>query len=209
MRPSTFMSGSPHRRRSASSASGTRPRESEDGPCAIHDRARVAGGIHGQAASGAQRAARGEHRLSLLGEVDDLLGTEPEADAGDVVCLRWLLLAGSRFARDQHEHVAAFVVSQADLPDLPLRLARFGARVAWGFLLGALDALLLQHLVQPDDQGLDLRLVAAERHGAPRAGGQEEELALAGLSDRRHGDLVARVELEYGHELSVGEPRLF
>src|SRR5260370_12728320 len=85
----------------------------------------------------------------------------------------------------------------ADRAAPPLRLARL-ERCARG-RFGILDALGRHHLLKAHDQGLDLRLLAGERQRAARPAGQEEELPLAGLSDRRNRDLLDRVKLENWH----------
>src|SRR5260370_6231714 len=92
----------------------------------------MAGGVHRQAAARAWWPARAQHGLGLLGERDDLLGAEPEADAGRVVDSAFL--AGGALARDEHEHAPVFVVSEAHLADLPLPLAGLKPRVAGGGL---------------------------------------------------------------------------
>jgi len=51
----------------------------------------------------------------------------------------------------------------------------------------------------------DLCLLAGERQLAPRAGGQEEELALSRLPDSSHRDAVDRVKLEDRHGKSLEE----
>src|SRR5579864_2198544 len=179
---------------SSRSLSAKSVRSLEDGSGAIHDRARMAGRVHGQPAARAERAPRGQHGLSLLGEGDDLLVAEPEADAGRIVAGggSWLLAGfrrGRTLAGHEYEHAPGFVVAEAHLADLPLRLAgdvlaRLGRR------LGLVDALSLHHLVQADDEGLDLRFLAGESEGVARAAGEEEEPALARLADGRDGDAV-------------------
>jgi hypothetical protein len=63
----------------------------------------------------------------------------------------------------------------------------------------------LEHLLQPEDHGLDLGFLAAERHGAAGPGGQEEKAALAWVPDRGHGDAIDRVQLEDRHGFSLAE----
>ncbi len=121
---------------------------------------------------------------------------EPEADAGRIVA-RALLSRGS-LARNEDEHAPVLVVAQAHLADLPLRLARLERR-AGDVSLSALDALRRHHLLQADEESLDLRLLAGQRERAACAAGEEEELALARLADRCDGDLVHRVELVDRH----------
>ena len=121
---------------------------------------------------------------------------EPEPDRRRVVarrCRRRFLRPG-RFARDQHEHLALGVVAQAHLGHLPLGLAWLQAPDG-GLLALDLDALRVHHLVQPHDQGLDLRLLAGQCQRPALARSHEEELAVTGLSDRRQGDRLDRVEL--------------
>jgi len=93
------------------------------------------------------------------------------------------------------------VVAKPDLAHLPLGLAwREGSRARRP--VRHLDALRLQHLVEADDEGLDLGLLASERERPAPAFGKQEEAALAGLADRRHRYVVNRVELEYGHTIN-------
>jgi hypothetical protein len=90
------------------------------------------------------------------------------------------------------------VIAKTQLAHLPLRLARHhpagGPRVFRGG-----DALRFHHLVQPEEQSLDLGLLARKGQLATGAAGQEEELALTGLADGGHRDAVDRVELEDRH----------
>src|SRR5207302_4963692 len=95
--------------------------ESEDRAGTVVDRARVAGGVHRQAAARAQRAAGGEHALGLLREVGRLLVAEPEADAGRLLARS--LVARRAFARDEDEHAPVLVVPQPHLVLLQLRLS--------------------------------------------------------------------------------------
>jgi hypothetical protein len=99
--------------------------------------------------------------------------------------------------------VATFVISESNLANLPLGLSRLRIRAGSGLGLRALKSLLLDHLVQPDYKGLDLGLLTAQRHRPPGAGGEEEKAPLAGVSDRRDGDPIDRVELEDRHELKT------
>jgi hypothetical protein len=136
----------------------------------------MAGRIHGQTAARAQGPARAQHGLRLLGEGDDLLGAQPEADAWGVVA--GALLAGCALARDEDEHAPIFVVPEPHLADLPLRLAGLKARIRSG---GGdpLDALVRDHLLEPDYERLDLRFLAAERQRPPGTARKQEELAPA------------------------------
>src|SRR5579864_2293077 len=68
---------------SSRSLSAKSVRSLEDRSGAIHDRARMASRVHGQPAARAERAARGQHGLSLLGEGDDLLVAQPERTLGE------------------------------------------------------------------------------------------------------------------------------
>src|SRR5256885_921242 len=115
--PRSSSSGSSTSRRSIAPASGAgwfeRP-ALEDRPGTVEDRARMAGWIHGQTAPRAERTPRGQHRLGLLGEGDDLLVAQPEPDATGVLRRR-AVLAGCRLAGDQHEHLARLVVAEAHL----------------------------------------------------------------------------------------------
>ena len=97
------------------------------------------------------------------------------------------------------------MVAEPHLTDLPLGLARRLAGIVHrlGRLLRRLDLLSLQHLVEPDDQGLQLRLLACQRQRPAGAGGEEEEAALAGLAHGRDGDAVHRVELVDRHRLKT------
>ena len=156
----------------------------------------MAGGVHGEAAARAKGTARAQHGLGLLGEGDDLLVAEPEADAGRVIA--GAFLAGGPLACDQNEHVAVFVVPETHLADLPLRLAGLQSRLTT-CRCDSFETLRLDHLLEPDDERLDLRFLTAQRERPPRAAGEQEELAPPWLADRRDGDLLRRVELEDGH----------
>src|SRR2546428_12425535 len=98
------MSGSRASRRSVAST------ESEDRSGTVVDRARVAGGVHRQPAARAQRAARGQHALGLLGEFGRLLVAEPEAHARSLVARA--LVARRAFAGDEGEHAPLLVVTE-------------------------------------------------------------------------------------------------
>src|SRR5437879_4437146 len=189
------MSGSSVSRRSASGA-GSRPWDSEDRPRAIHDRARMAGGVHREPASRAQWAAGGEHLAGLLREVHGLLVAEPEPHAGDVVYRLFLGFRG--LACDQNEHLTRLVVAEAHLSNLPFGLTRLGGDVASKVArlrLGRLEALGLEHLVKPGHQRLDLGFLAGQGQGSAGARGEQKKLASTGLADGGYGDEVDRVEL--------------
>src|SRR5258708_39930271 len=100
------------------------------------------------------------------------------------------------------------MVAQPHLADLPLRFAGHRAAV-WclavrqGRLVRRLDLLGLEHLAHAHEEGLDLGFLAAQREGAPGAGGLEEELAPAGLANGRDRDAIDRVELVDGHRLKT------
>src|ERR1035437_5852712 len=193
------MSGSSARRRSIASASWGAPCERpglEDRPGTVADRARVAGGVDRKSAAWAQWAPRRQDRLGLLGERDHLLMAEPEADTGRV--LRRAVLAGCRLAGHQDEHPPLFVIAQAHLANLPFRLAGREGSLARR-PLRHLDPLRLHHLMEAHDQCLDLDLLAAQGERSAPAFGQQKELPLARLADRRHAYLVNRVELEDWH----------
>src|SRR5207302_7239012 len=177
---------------------------SEDRPGTVHDRTGMAGGIHWQTTSRAKWPAGGKHRLSLLREGDHLVVAEPEAHARRVVRGRRLCRLGrlgrGSLARDQDDHLAGLVIAQAHLADLPLGLVRLGAaQRGLRRLLRRFDLLGLEHLVQAQEEGLDLGFLTSERQRPPRPGRKEEETALAGLADRGDYDAVDRVELGYRH----------
>src|SRR5207245_4447006 len=192
--PASRISGKLAIRRSAASGAGSAG--SEDRSVPLVARAWGAGWIHRQAAARAQRAARREHRLRLFRERDDLVGAEPEAHAGRIV--RRAFFAGRSLACNQDEHAPVLVVPEAHLADLPLWLTRLEPRLGQG-RIDALDALGRHHLLEPDDEGLDLRLLAGQGQRPARAAGEQEELALARLADRGDRDLVHGVELKNGH----------
>src|SRR6267378_3523724 len=185
------MSGSCASKRSVGSAE-----ESEDRAGTVFDRTRVAGGVHRQPAAWAQRAAGGQHALGLYGEFGRLLVAEPEAHARSL--LARARVARRAFAGDQDEHAPVLVVAQSHFTDLPLGLAG-QERAAARSRVHAFDALVGHHLLQADEEGLDLRLLARQRERAAGPAGEQEELARPRLADRRHGDVVDRVELEDGH----------
>src|SRR5258708_2539031 len=197
--PSSSSSGSSTRRRSIRSASWGRSFErprSEDRPGTVENRARMAGGIHRQAAAWAQGAPCGQQVFRLFRESDDLLVAEPEANARGVLGLR--LLAGGGLAGYQDEHLACFVVAETHLADLPLGLPGREPSLA-GNAFRALDPLGFEHLVEANDQSLDLGLLARERQGASPPFGEQEEAPLAGFPDGSHSDVIDRIELEDGH----------
>src|ERR1700674_1345017 len=124
-------------------------------------------------------------RLRFLRERDDLVVAEPEPNARGVALVggarrapgRRFLLTDRSLARDQDEHPASLVVAKPHLADLPFRLPWYEPTGRPG-VFGHGDSLRLHHLVQPDDQGLDLRLLARQGQLAAEAAGDEEELAL-------------------------------
>src|SRR5487761_1370981 len=156
--PRSSRSGNSTRRRSVSPASDARSLERprlEDRPGTVENRARMAGGIHGQAAAGAKRAPGREHVFRLLGKGNDLLVAEPEANARSAP-RSGAVLAGCRLAGDQDEHLAGFVVAQTHLAALPFGLAGGECGLARGSR-GGIDSLGLQHLMNADYERLDLR----------------------------------------------------
>src|ERR1700686_1274180 len=174
---------------------------SEDRPRPMGYRAWVAGGVHGQSAARAQRPPCREHRLGMLRKRHHLVVAEPEPNAGRLIVPR-VILADRDLAGDQDKHAPRLVVAEPHLCHLPLRLTRYEAGGGTG-MFRRRDALRLHHLVQPDEQSLDLRLLAGGGRLAPRAGGQEEELALARLADGGHGDVLHWVKLEDRHGKSL------
>ncbi len=121
---------------------------------------------------------------------------EPEPDARRVIA--GAFLAGRPLARDQNEHAAVLVVPETHFADLPLRLAGLQAGLT-RCRCDRFETLRLDHLLEPDEERLDLRFLATQSERPPRAAGEQEKLALPRLADRRDGDLLRRVELEDGH----------
>src|SRR5260221_13574789 len=122
-------------------SSSRRSLDSEDRSGTVHDRTRVARRVHGQPAAGAEGPAGGDHGLRLLRELRGLAVAQPEADRRGVVLSA--LLGHGGLAGDEHEHAPTFVITKAQLADLPLRLANLlagGARLAL-----VLDGLGLHH----------------------------------------------------------------
>ncbi len=107
-------------------------------------------------------------------------------------------LAGRALARDQNEHAAVLVVPETHFADLPLGLAGLQARLT-RCRCDPFETLRFDHLLEPDEERLDLRFLAAQSERPPRAAGEQEELAPPWLADRRDGDLLRRIELEDGH----------
>src|SRR5256885_13529330 len=167
--------------RTSGRSTSRRSETSEDGPCTVHDRAWVAGRVHGQAASRAERPPRGQDGLGLFRKRDHLVVAEPEAHRWGIVGEGSLTrIAGSRLAGDEDEHLAGVVVAEPHLADLPLGPA--GPRVVGSRLGGALrslDLLCLHHLVNTDEEGLELRLLAAQGERPPRPRGEEKKPPLA------------------------------
>ena len=132
---------------------------------------------------------------------------QPEAHARRIVVRRsFSRLAHRPLAGDQDEHLARLVVAQAHLPDLPLGFTRhLAGRRFVGGALRPFDLLGFEHLMEPQDERLELGLLAAQRQGPPRACGEEKKSSLAGLTDRRDGNAVDGIEFVNGHpSKSVG-----
>src|SRR5947199_8183805 len=123
--------------RTSGRSTSRRSATSEDGPCTVHDRAWVAGRVHGEAASGAERPPRGQDGLGLFRKRDHLVVAEPEAHRWGIFVgwERFTRIAGGRLAGDEDEHLAGVVVAEPHLADLPLGLA--GRRVVGSRLGGA------------------------------------------------------------------------
>src|SRR2546428_10793861 len=71
--------------RTSGRSTSRRSATSEDGACTVHDRAWVAGRVHREAASRAERPPRGQDGLGLLRERDHLVVAEPEAHRRRIV----------------------------------------------------------------------------------------------------------------------------
>src|SRR5215831_9316031 len=97
---------------SSTSASSARSFSgSEDRAGTVVDRAWMAGGIHREPATGAERASSRQHLFGLLGEVRNLAMAEPEAHGGGL--FTGALFAAGGLAGDKHEHLALGVVPKA------------------------------------------------------------------------------------------------
>ncbi len=90
------------------------------------------------------------------------------------------------------------MIAETHLADLPFGISRRERTVARR-PLSHLDPLRLEHLVDANYQGLDLRLLTGQRQRPPPALGEQEEAPLAGLPDGSHRDVIDRIELEDRH----------
>src|SRR2546428_14118508 len=86
--------------RTSGRSTSRRSATSEDGACTVHDRAWVAGRVHREAASRAERPPRGQDGLGLLRERDHLVVAEPEAH-------RRRIVGGRRFPPSTRGRLAA------------------------------------------------------------------------------------------------------
>src|SRR5207245_9028667 len=131
----------------------------------------------------------GRHGPGLRGAFARLGAAGHEAHARGLAARA--LVARRAFAGDEDEHAPLLVVTEPHLAHLPLGLAG-QERATAGGRVRAFEALGGHHLLEPDEQGLDLRLLAGEREGSSGPTGEKEELARSRRAGRRDGGLVDR-----------------